>query len=1089
MYWSKSSSYSIRCMLLVMIAALQSAVFAQTPPPLPQLATGANESVFASVQETYYVSPTGDNNNPGTSSAPFKTFAKGVSKGVERKNAGVNVKIIIKNGTYRERTNIPQVTTDTDACLIIEAENIGQAIISGSEDWSGQWVQEGSNWTHSWTYDWGVGPSQAQVTNELGRRRELFFVENTLYTQVLSQANLIQGTYYVDETADKVYIRPLAGVNMNTALIEAGIKQELFTISANRKNIAIKGLVFQHEVSFATNPAEDDKPAFRVGKDCSNFLIQDVSFEWNNGTGFRTFAKSKFRQDFTFRRVKFNNNGGGGMNYSNSQNGLFEDCETSYNCFRFNWAGQIQGFDAGAFKLASSHRTTFIRHKTIGNYGRGMWWDIANRDMTAKDCYVADNYLSGIFVEYSFGPALIENCTIINTKKSNQVTLRNQGGLQFASTANLTIRNCTIKNNIQSQIKCWDQQREMTDHLTGEVKRYDSTNVGNVYLRNNVVEATDTASVIDIPSWPYLKNTWNSNNNTYVHSGKNKAFRVYAGGREDGDGGSDANYFIASYYTFDEWKQYINGDVNSTYNAFLTFSQVDSYFGNAVNYEPLNLTRWSVLYKGDNQGYAINTGNYSNLSGQRLGEYALVKNRSYGNFTMTIKAASAENFSTNTSPDYAIVFGYQDADNYFYVNFTNTATELFRVVAGVRQAAIATSTLAAFSDTAYKAIEVSRAGNKVLVKQGNTLLLNSTNPALSATGSIGIGSFDDAAYFDDVVIEEQISRIALSLSDSGRTYSACDTVKLKADLINFEPGAYVRFYDNGQLLGSDNNGSDGYGFSGKLAAGSKTLTAIATDSVGNTATSEEIAITVTADTTPPVITVKDSPAVLWPPNHKYHSFNISDFVLAVTDSCTGVLPLTGVRITKVSSDEAEDAPGSGNTRNDISIGRDCQSVQLRAERQGNGNGRVYTIEVAISDPFGNEGTASYQVQVPRDRQPGAVAIADAPAYNINCGAAQGFSQKKVGEDFPENEDGSLSAYPNPFSGQATIRYQLTDAALVRLEVYNAMSQKVATLVNRRQEAGLYEAVVEGANLPEGFYICRLQAGNKVQTVKIVLVKN
>ncbi len=554
-------------LVLLMVAAFQSPLFAQTPPPLPQLATGANENVFTSIQETYYVSPAGSDTNPGTSALPFKTFSKGIDKGVERKNAGSSVKIILGDGTYRERKNISPTTSDNTGCLIIEAENIGRAIISGSEDWSGQWQQEGSNWTHTWTFNWGIAPSYIQVRNELGRRRELFFVNKVLYTQVLNQADLTDGTYYVDETGDKAYIRPLAGVDMATALIEVGMLEKLFTINANRKNIAVKGLVFQHEASFPVG-AGAGEGALRIGKDCSNILLEDVSLEWNNSAGFGTFEVSDFRQDITFRRVKINNNGGGGFSFSNSQNLLFEDCETSYNRFRSKWAGQAQGAAPGAFKLASTHRTSFIRHKVIGNYGRGMWWDIANRDMTAKDCYVDGNYGSGIFVEYDFGPALIENCTIINTQKSNQYTVRNQGGLQFASTANLTIRNCTIKNNIQGQIKCWDQQRTMTDHLTGEVKRYDSTNVGNVYLRSNMVEATDTSqSIIDIPNWNYLRSTWNSDSNTYIHRQQNTAFRVYKGGTEDGDDGGDANYFLATYYTFQEWKKLINGDANSTFNG------------------------------------------------------------------------------------------------------------------------------------------------------------------------------------------------------------------------------------------------------------------------------------------------------------------------------------------------------------------------------------------------------------------------------------------------------------------------------------------------------------------------------------------
>lgn len=566
---TKTKSFIKVMRLLLLLLQAPILLLAQTPPPLPQLATGANENVFASVQETYYVDPTGDDNNSGTSLEPFKTFAKGVSKAVERKNANVSVRIIIRDGVYREKAGIlpsgTEVTDDTEAAIIIEAQNTGQAIISGSEDWSGQWTQQGNNWQRDWPFDWGVAPGYAQVNNELGRRREIFFVNKVLYKQVLSQSELTDGTYYVDETGDKVYIRPLSDVNMSTALIEVGIREKLFTINANRRNIAIKGLVFQHDASFPTGGGANEG-ALRVGKDCSNLLIEDVSIELNNGAGLGTFDKSDYRQDVTFRRVKVNHNGGGGFIFGNSQNLLFEDCETSYNRFRSAWAGQIQGAGPGGFKLASTHRTTFIRHQAVGNYGRGMWWDIANRDMTAKNCYVEGNYGSGIFVEYNFGPALIENCTILNTQKSNNYTVRNQGGLQFASTANLTIRNCTIKNNIQSQIKCWDQQRTMTDHLTGEEKRYDSTNVGNIYLRNNEVACLDSSqSLIDLPDWTYLKNTFNSDSNTYQHPAREDAFRVYQGGTEDGDNASDANYFIATYYTFAEWKQYIDGDANSTF--------------------------------------------------------------------------------------------------------------------------------------------------------------------------------------------------------------------------------------------------------------------------------------------------------------------------------------------------------------------------------------------------------------------------------------------------------------------------------------------------------------------------------------------
>ena len=58
-------------------------------------------------------------------------------------------------------------------------------------------------------------------------------------------------------------------------------------------------------------------------------------------------------------------------------------------------------------------------------------------------------------------------------------------------------------------------------------------------------------------------------------------------------------------------------------------------------------------------------------------------------------------------------------------------------------------------------------------------------------------------------------------------------------------------------------------------------------------------------------------------------------------------------ITSVSSDEPDNAGGDGNTINDIVIAGDCKSVQLRKERMGSGNGRVYTITLTVTDSGGN----------------------------------------------------------------------------------------------------------------------------------------
>jgi len=165
--------------------------------------------------------------------------------------------------------------------------------------------------------------------------------------------------------------------------------------------------------------------------------------------------------------------------------------------------------------------------------------------------------------------------------------------------------------------------------------------------------------------------------------------------------------------------------------------------------------------------------------------------------------------------------------------------------------------------------------------------------------------------------------------------------------------------------------------------GTTTVTFTATDDSGNSAS---CTTTVTViDTTPPEMTLSDEQIVLWPPNHKYHTIEIAECcVISVTDICDADVDIDDVVITSVSSDEPENVQGNGdgNTVDDIVI-VDSQTVELRAERQGKGNGRVYTINFEVTDDSGNTETGSCTVWVPHDQGAGSTAIDD--------GAAAGYT--------------------------------------------------------------------------------------------------
>ena len=84
-------------------------------------------------------------------------------------------------------------------------------------------------------------------------------------------------------------------------------------------------------------------------------------------------------------------------------------------------------------------------------------------------------------------------------------------------------------------------------------------------------------------------------------------------------------------------------------------------------------------------------------------------------------------------------------------------------------------------------------------------------------------------------------------------------------------------------------------------------------------------------------------------------------------------------------------------------------------------------------------------------------------------------------------------YPNPFNPTTEIKYQVPSTGIVKIEVFNTLGQKVKTLINKNHSFGNYSVYWNGTNemgtpVSSGIYIYRLQAGNFVQSRKMMLIK-
>ena len=87
----------------------------------------------------------------------------------------------------------------------------------------------------------------------------------------------------------------------------------------------------------------------------------------------------------------------------------------------------------------------------------------------------------------------------------------------------------------------------------------------------------------------------------------------------------------------------------------------------------------------------------------------------------------------------------------------------------------------------------------------------------------------------------------------------------------------------------------------------------------------------------------------------------------------------------------------------------------------------------------------------------------------------------------------LQNYPNPFNSTTTLRYDLAGHSNVNIIIYDMLGREVKTLINQTQDAGFKSIQWDGTNdygkqVSAGVYLYRIQAGEYMQTKKMVFLK-
>ena len=483
--------------------------------------------------ETYflYVDGTkGSDSNSGTQQSPLKTIGAATTLAIAKNHDGIGTRVIINPGTYREDITLPSEQADTAQPLTLQAATNGTVVISGAIPYT-NWQTYGSNpniFTSTWLNAWGLCPPAKQGSRWSGtlpyeqdivRRREMIFVNGNPLTQVMAAGQMLEGTFYVSETAGMVYIWPQAGTNINSADVEVATLPELLYIYG-KSNVVLRGLTFQYANSCR------DNAALNVMGSSNNILFDTDNFLWNNSEALYVENPTSH---FTVQNTVANHNGETGFQSGQTLFGLWKGVTTSYNNWR-GGQGAYYNWNSGGAHFYSPHTDTVVGLTTAYNQTYGIHWDTDVANVQASGIVSVQNLLDGIFFEVVEGPVSVASSSVCNNDPVVHDQSLYEGGIELRNSEQISFTTGTLYNNSTSQINIQGQAGGISIYNweTGQTYNLVTQNFTNT---DNTIASSGTNQVfldsyLGGSDWTSFQNTLTSDNNVWWNSSNGSAFTV-----------------------------------------------------------------------------------------------------------------------------------------------------------------------------------------------------------------------------------------------------------------------------------------------------------------------------------------------------------------------------------------------------------------------------------------------------------------------------------------------------------------------------------------------------------------------------------
>lgn len=297
---------------------------------------------------------------------------------------------ILKAGVHRMQKTDPK-----SAMTFIGEEG---AILCGAALLT-NWTQSGSLWYATGQTQEGVRrgaefPEDLVVYPRPGYPETCFYDDQPL-RHVAAQGQVVPGTFFLDYTADRIYIAQ----NPAGHKVEAGKLDKAFGGSAT--NVTIKDLIIEKYNA----PAQDAPIQPNAG--ATGWVIEDCEVRLNYAGGIYT------RQGSTIRNCWVHDNGQYGIGGNGGRAGgmLIEFNEINNNG---GWSGLDPGWEGGGTKWAETNGMVVRNNYSHHNNGTGLWWDWENFNVLCENNLLVGNADGGIYYEISHTATIRNNVLLDN---------------------------------------------------------------------------------------------------------------------------------------------------------------------------------------------------------------------------------------------------------------------------------------------------------------------------------------------------------------------------------------------------------------------------------------------------------------------------------------------------------------------------------------------------------------------------------------------------------------------------------------------------------------------------------------------------